>query len=72
LEIINNKVELVTSGDIDSYCIKTTKTNPNLNSICWTKVKSEKTVVSLLALKKHYIWIKDTSGNISSPRVIER
>lgn len=72
LEMIEHKVELVTSGDIDSYCIKTTKSNPDKTAVCWVKVEDEKTVISILAGKKYYLWIKDSEGNISSPRSIER
>ena len=72
LEMIEHKVELVISGKIDSYCIKTTKSNPDASAICWTKIESEKTIISILAGKKYYLWIKDTDGNISSPKTIER
>ena len=72
LELVEYKVELVTSGDIDSYCIKTTKSDPDINAMCWTEVEEEKTVISILAGKKYYLWIKDTEENISSPRTIEK
>jgi len=72
LEMVEHKLELVTSGDIDSYCIKTTRSNPNANALCWTNTEAGTTVISVLAGKKYYLWIKDTDGNISSPRTIER
>lgn len=72
LEMIEHKIELGISGDIDSYCIKTTKTKPNSNSMCWVKISEEKTVISILAGKSYYLWIKDTEGNISSPRSIKK
>ena len=71
IAISDSKLSLITSGEASSYCIKTTKTNPNEQSICWKELTSNETSISVLSGKKYYVWIKDSNGRISSPQSIQ-
>lgn len=70
IEINNNKLSIKTSGDAISYCIKSTKSTPTNNSICWKKINNSSASISIYNYKKYYVWIKDTKGQISSPMSI--
>lgn len=67
LEIINNKLVITTSEDTQNVCIKTTKTEPNPNSVCWIKVENNQVTTSIYNYKTYYIWLKDSNNNISEP-----
>lgn len=70
LDIDNNKLNITTSGDAIEYCVKSTRTTPESNNICWKKIENNTASISIYKYKKYYVWIKDTSGNISSPMSI--
>ena len=70
LDIENNKLNITTSGDAVEYCVKSTRTTPESNNICWKKIENNTASISIYKYKKYYVWIKDTSGNISSPMSI--
>lgn len=70
LDIDNNKLNITTSGDAVEYCVKSTRTTPESNNICWKKIENNTASISIYKYKKYYVWIKDTSGNISSPMSI--
>ena len=70
LDIDNNKPNISTSGDAVEYCVKSTRTAPESNNICWKKIENNNASISIYKYKKYYVWIKDTSGNISSPMSI--
>lgn len=70
IEINNNKLSIKTSGDAISYCIKSTKSTPTNNSICWKKINNSSASIFIYNYKKYYVWIKDTKGQISSPMSI--
>jgi hypothetical protein len=59
---------ITTSGESSKYCVKTTKTTPMVNSLCWNDVKNNKATMSVFEGKKYYVWIKDKYNQISSPR----
>ena len=63
----DNELTIITSGDAVEYCVKTTKSNPSDNAICWKKIEGNITSTSVYKYKKYYVWIKDNEGNISSP-----
>lgn len=67
LEIINNKLVITTSQDTKNVCIKTTKTEPKPNSVCWLKVENNQVTTSIYNYKTYYIWLKDSNNNISEP-----
>ena len=70
LNISGGKVEIITSGNAIEYCIKSTKTTPSSNSVCWNEIKENKALISVFEYKEYYIWIKDENGNISNPMSI--
>ena len=63
LDIDNNKLNITTSGDAVEYCVKSTRTTPESNNICWKKIENNTASISIYKYKKYYVWIKDTSGN---------
>lgn len=70
LDIKNNKLNITTSGDATEYCVKSTKSTPDSNNICWKKIENNTASISIYQYKKYYIWIKDTNNKISSPMSI--
>ncbi len=66
VNITDGKLILTTSGDPIEYCVKSTRTKPNKNSICWNKVKDNTATISVFTNKKYYVWIKDNNGTISN------
>lgn len=70
LDIKNNKLNITTSGDASEYCVKTTRSTPESNNICWKKISNNNATISIYKYKKYYVWIKDTNGNISNPMSI--
>lgn len=70
LELEDNKLNITTSGDALEYCVKSTKSTPDSNSICWKKIENNAASISVYHNKKYYVWIKDTNENISSPMSI--
>lgn len=67
LDIKNNKLNITTSGDAIGYCVKSTRSTPESNNICWKKIENNTASISVYKYKKYYVWIKDTNGNISNP-----
>lgn len=72
LEIKNSRLNITTSGDALKYCVKSTKSTPLENSICWKNIENNKASISIYEYKKYYIWIMDTKGQISSPMSLNR
>jgi hypothetical protein len=70
LDIKNSKLIITTSGDATEYCVKSTKSTPDSNNICWKKIENNTASISIYQYKKYYIWIKDTNNKISSPMSI--
>ena len=66
LEIKNGKMTVITSGDAIEYCVKSTKSTPNDNALCWKKIENNKAIISVYDYEKYYIWIKDKEGKVSS------
>ena len=67
LYIKDNKLNITTSGDAVEYCVKSTKSTPDSSNICWKSISDNTATISIYKYKKYYVWIKDYSGNISSP-----
>lgn len=70
LYINNNKLIVTTSGDAKEYCVKSTKSTPEINNICWKQIENNTASISIYKYKKYYVWIKDNSNNISTPMSI--
>ena len=67
LEIKNGKLTVITSSDAIECCVKSTKSTPTDNALCWKKIENNKATISVYDYEKYYIWIKDTEGKVSSP-----
>lgn len=72
IEKENNKIIITTIGDPTAYCLKTTKSIPSINSLCWNKIENNKVELSYFEYKKYYVWIKDKDSRISERVVIDR
>lgn len=70
IDIKGGTLNITTSGDAVEYCVKSTKTTPEPNNLCWKKVENNTASLSIYRHKKYYVWIKDTYGSISSPMSI--
>ena len=66
LSMENDKLKIVLDDGVSEYCIKTTKTKPTMNSICFKRVDNNIVYTSIYKYKKYYIWTKDYTGNISN------
>lgn len=66
LSMENDKLKIVLDDGVNEYCIKTTKTKPSVNSICFKRVDTNIVYASIYKYKKYYIWTKDYNGNISN------
>ena len=71
IKIEGNTLTISTLGDAKEYCVKTTKTTPGNNNLCWKAIENNTANIQIYNYKKYYIWIKDTSDNISSPMSID-
>lgn len=66
INIKDGKLILTTSGDPTHYCVKSTRSKPSENNICWQKISNNVASISIFQYKKYYIWIKDKNGKISN------
>ena len=70
LSMENDKLKIVLDDGVSEYSIKTTKTKPTMNSICFkrvdTNVDTNIVYTSIYKYKKYYIWTKDYNGKISN------
>lgn len=64
--IENNKLLIETSGDITHYCLKSTKSKPDVNAICFKEIINGKAEIPVMNYKTYYVWIKDNQNNISN------
>ena len=65
LKYDNGNLTITTSGKTKEYCVKTTKSEPDLNNICWKKMTGNKAIVKAYGYKKYYVWVKDNENIIS-------
>ncbi len=70
-DVSDDKLTITTLGDASEFCVKSTRTTPEFNSICWKKISNNQAEIKIYNYKQYYIWIKDASGNISSPMSID-
>ncbi len=66
VNIVNGKLVIKASGNTSKYCVKSTKTIPNDNNICWKDMIGETASTTVYGGKKYYVWIKDVNNNISN------
>ena len=72
IEKENDKLIITTIGNPTEYCLKTTKSIPENNSLCWNKIENNIVEVPYFKYKKYYVWIKDTEGRISGRTIIDK
>lgn len=65
LNIENNILTIKTINSIE-FCVKTTRTTPTKDALCWNKIENNQATISVLNNKKYYIWVKDENENISN------
>ena len=70
IDIKKNRLIITTEGDAQEYCVKSTRSTPEANNICWKAINNNTAAISIYKYKKYYVWIKDSSGRISSPMSI--
>ena len=68
----NNKLIITTAWDSTEYCLKTTKSVPSIDSLCWNKIENNKVESNYFTYKKYYLWIKDRDNRISGRTTIEK
>ena len=66
VNITDGKLIIKTSGNPIEYCVKTTRTEPTENNVCWNKIIDNTASISIFNRKKYYVWIKDENSNISN------
>lgn len=66
INILKGKLVITTSGNALEYCVKSTRTAPLDDALCWKKVQDNKASISVFEHKKYYVWIKDEEGHISN------
>ena len=62
---VDDYINIKLSGNIKKYCIKTTRTIPNKNSLCWNDIESNDLKLNYIKGKVYYFWIMDYDGNIN-------
>ena len=62
---INGKLEVTTRDDMKAVCIKQTKTDPTVNSLCWVDTINNKATISVYDGKTYHVWTKDDNNLIS-------
>lgn len=60
----NGKIRIDVSNNIKEYCIKTTKSKPSKNNICFNRINNT-AYVSVYENKKYYLWLIDNNGILS-------
>lgn len=71
LSVDGNKLTIETSGDAEEYCVKSTISSPQDGNLCWKKIENNTAIINIYSNKRYYIWIKDTTKNISNPMTID-
>ena len=54
-----------------AICVKSTKSIPSINSICWKKITNNKFSTSVYEFKMYYIWLLDSNNNIKEPVIYD-
>ena len=71
LNIENGTLTIKTFGDAKEYCVKSTRSTPEAKNLCWKSIKNNTATIQIYSYKEYYIWIKDSTGNVSSPMSID-
>ena len=65
IDYINNKLNLTTNDEIVAVCVKSTKSTPEIDSLCWKDVLNNRVTLSIYEYKTYYIWTKDNQDTIN-------
>ena len=65
IDYSNGKLVIITRNDMKSVCVKETKTEPSIDSLCWIDIVNNKATLSIYEYKTYYIWTKDANDVIS-------
>ena len=71
VKIEKNDLIIGTVNDAISFCVKRTRSTPNVNSLCWKKINNNTGTMKVYNNKMYYIWIKDSNNNISNPTIVK-
>ncbi len=71
IKIEDDNLIIGTVNDATSFCVKTTKSTPSINSLCWKKVLNNTGTMKIYSNKMYYVWIKDSNNNISNPTAVK-
>lgn len=70
LEYKDNILTIKTKGNAKSFCVKSTRSTPEDNNLCWKNIDNNMATTSIYSNKKYYVWIKDENNNVSSPTIV--
>ncbi len=65
LDYADGKLYITTINNIESVCVKETKSEPKLNSLCWIDLENSKASISIYEYRTYHIWTKDVNGTIT-------
>ena len=71
LEYKDNILTIKTKGNAKSFCVKSTRSTPEDNNLCWKNIDNNMATTSIYSNKKYYVWIKDENNNVSSPTIVK-
>ena len=61
----NGQLTVRTTDDITAVCVKQTKTEPSIDSLCWTDTKDSIATISVYEYKTYHVWVKDDQNIIT-------
>ena len=65
LDYSNGKLEITTRSDMISVCVKETKSDPEIDAMCWVDTIDNKATITVYEYKTYHIWTKDKNNVIS-------
>lgn len=70
IKVEKNDLIIGTINDANYFCVKTTKSTPSISNLCWKKIINNTGTMKIYNNKTYYVWIKDSSNNISNSIVV--
>ena len=65
IDYVDGKLIVTARDDMTSVCVKQTKTEPTIDSLCWVDTIDSKSEISIYEYKTYYIWTKNQDNTIS-------
>ena len=71
IENINfeNGLLSIQTSNAKYICVKSTRSNPSINSVCWNKIDNNLYSTNIYSYKIYYIWLLDQENNISEKTI---